>query len=97
MLLTARRASGAWRSGEPAIVDPADLPPLLPGEDAIVLDAGVLPGGLASTILSVGPEGVELLRRGGYPLDCLPAGVLSEPGERGFSATVVEMSVEESS
>ena len=90
-------ATSANRSGEPAIVDPADLPALLSGEDAIVLDDGVLPGGLASTILSVAAEGVELLRRGRYPLDCLPAGVLSESRPRGFSAAVVEMPVEESS
>ena len=62
-------ATSANRSGEPPIVDPAALPDLLAGEDAMVVDGGVLPGGPPSTLVAIEGDRVVVLRSGRFPTD----------------------------
>lgn len=71
-------ATSANRSGEAPILDPAALGELLAGEDAMVVDGGVLPGGPPSTLvaLSAGEpaiegEGLVVLRSGRFPAERL--------------------------
>lgn len=66
-------ATSANRAGEPPLLDPRDVAELLRGEDAVLVDDGVLPGGEPSTVVVLRPGGVEVLRRGSYPIDA-PAG-----------------------
>lgn len=66
-------ATSANRSGEAPILDPAALASLLAGEDAAVVDGGVLPGGLPSTLVALSAggaiegEGLVVLRTGRFP------------------------------
>jgi L-threonylcarbamoyladenylate synthase len=64
-------ATSANRSGEPPIVDPAALPDLLAGEDAMVVDGGVLPGGPPSTLVAIEGDRVVVLRSGRFPTERL--------------------------
>jgi len=62
-------ATSANRSGEAPIVDPAALADLLAGEDAMVVDGGVLPGGPPSTLVAIEGDRVVVLRSGRFPTD----------------------------
>lgn len=57
-------ATSANRAGEPAIVDPGNLAPLLDGRDAVVVDGGVLSGGAPSTLVELRGDKLCVLRRG---------------------------------
>jgi L-threonylcarbamoyladenylate synthase len=60
-------ATSANRSGGEPILDPADLGALLAGEDAIVVDGGVLAGGPPSTLVAIEGDGLVVLRTGRFP------------------------------
>jgi tRNA A37 threonylcarbamoyladenosine synthetase subunit TsaC/SUA5/YrdC len=62
-------ATSANRGGEPPIVDPAALADLLAGEDAMVVDGGVLPGGPPSTLVAIEGDRVVVLRSGRFPAE----------------------------
>jgi len=66
-------ATSANRSGEPPVLDPEALTPLLVRSDAMIVDDGVLAGGAPSTVLEVGRDGVRVLRQGAVRLEELPA------------------------
>ncbi len=66
-------ATSANRSGEPPVLEPTGLAGLLAGADAVIVDDGRLPGGPASTVVAWGPGGMEVLRRGAYPIERLAA------------------------
>lgn len=64
-------ATSANRSGEEPILDPAELAPLLAGEDAVVVDGGVLPGGPPSTLVAIEGDRPVVLRAGRFPVERL--------------------------
>lgn len=64
-------ATSANLSGEPPLLDPAEVARLLRGEDALVIDGGVLSGGPPSTVVAPRADGVEVLRPGSYPIGAL--------------------------
>lgn len=64
-------ATSANRSGEEPILDPAELAGLLAGEEAVVVDGGVLPGGPPSTLVAIEEAGPVVLRTGSFPVDRL--------------------------
>ena len=64
-------ATSANRSGGEPILDPDEAAALLAGEDAIVVDGGVLPGGPPSTLVAIEGEGVKVLRTGRFPVERL--------------------------
>jgi L-threonylcarbamoyladenylate synthase len=64
-------ATSANRSGDEPVLDPAKLPGLLAGEDAMIVDGGVLPGGPPSTLVAIGEEGLVVLRAGRFPAERL--------------------------
>ena len=64
-------ATSANRSGEEPILDPAELAPLLAGEDAVVIDGGVLPGGPPSALVAIEGDRPVVLRAGRFPADRL--------------------------
>ena len=70
-------ATSANRSGEEPILDPAELAELLAGEEAVVVDGGVLPGGPPSTLVALAAlaaieeAGPVVLRTGSFPVDRL--------------------------
>jgi L-threonylcarbamoyladenylate synthase len=64
-------ATSANRSGGEPVLDPAELPGLLAGEDAMIVDGGVLPGGPPSTLVAIGEEGLVVLRAGRFPAERL--------------------------
>ncbi len=64
-------ATSANRSGAEPILDPARAAGLLAGEDAVVIDGGVLPGGPPSTLLAIEETGVVVLRSGRFPVERL--------------------------
>jgi L-threonylcarbamoyladenylate synthase len=64
-------ATSANRSGEEPILDPAELAALLAGEDAVVVDGGVLPGGPPSTLVAIEGDRPVVLRAGRFPADRL--------------------------
>lgn len=61
---TALTATSANRSGEPPLLDPAEVPELLAGEDAIVVDGGALAGGPPSTLAAWDGARWQVLRAG---------------------------------
>ena len=61
-------ATSANRSGEPPVTDPDDLPGLLSGCDAVIVDGGRLAGGPPSTMLALAAGELTVLRRGRYPI-----------------------------
>ena len=75
-------ATSANRSGEAPIVDPAALAGLLTGEDAMVVDGGLLPGGPPSTLVAIEGDRVVVLRSGRFPTDRLGEDLRS-PEEEG--------------
>lgn len=64
-------ATSANRSGAEPILDPARVAGLLAGEDAVVIDGGMLPGGPPSTLLAIEETGVVVLRSGRFPVERL--------------------------
>jgi len=64
-------ATSANRSGGEPIVDPKDLPALLAGEDAVIVDGGSLPGGAPSTLVAIDGGVPVVLRAGSFPVDRL--------------------------
>jgi L-threonylcarbamoyladenylate synthase len=74
-------ATSANRSGEAPIVDPAALADLLAGEDAMVVDGGVLPGGPPSTLVAIEGERVVVLRSGRFPAEHLEEDLRSSEEE----------------
>jgi L-threonylcarbamoyladenylate synthase len=64
-------ATSANPSGGAPVLDPAELPGLLAGEDAMIVDGGVLPGGPPSTLVAIGEEGLVVLRAGRFPVERL--------------------------
>jgi L-threonylcarbamoyladenylate synthase len=66
-------ATSANRSGDPPIVDPEELPGLLAGEDAVIVDGGRLPGGRPSTLVEPVPGGWRVLREGSFDGERLAA------------------------
>jgi len=66
-------ATSANRSGGEPVLDPAELPELLAGEDAMIVDGGVLPGGPPSTLVAIRGEGLVVLRPGRFPAERLAA------------------------
>ena len=66
-------ATSANRSGGEPVLDPAELPELLAGEDAMIVDGGVLPGGPPSTLVAIRGDGLVVLRAGRFPAERLPA------------------------
>jgi L-threonylcarbamoyladenylate synthase len=64
-------ATSANRSGGEAVLDPAAAAELLAGEDAMVVDGGVLPGGPPSTLVAIEGDGLAVLRRGRFPAERL--------------------------
>ena len=64
-------ATSANRSGEAPVLDPEAAAALLAGEDAMVVDGGVLPGGPPSTLVAIEGEGLAVLRTGRFPAERL--------------------------
>ncbi|HKV06944.1 MAG TPA: L-threonylcarbamoyladenylate synthase [Thermoanaerobaculia bacterium] len=64
-------ATSANRSGAAPILDPAEAAELLSGEDAMVVDGGILPGGPPSTLVAIEERGPVVLRTGSYPVERL--------------------------
>lgn len=64
-------ATSANRSGEEPILDPAEAERLLEGQDAVVVDGGVLPGGPPSTLVAIEGERLVVLRAGRFPAERL--------------------------
>ena len=62
-------ATSANRAGEPPILDPTQLPLLLEGTAAGIVEDGVLGGGPPSTVVGWGDMGPRLLRAGAFPFD----------------------------
>lgn len=64
-------ATSANPSGGEPVLDPAGAADLLAGEDALVVDGGVLPGGLPSTLVAIEEAGPVVLRTGTFPVERL--------------------------
>jgi L-threonylcarbamoyladenylate synthase len=64
-------ATSANLSGGEPILDPAGAAALLAGEDAMVVDDGVLPGAPPSTLVAIEGEGLVVLRTGRFPIERL--------------------------
>lgn len=64
-------ATSANRSGAAPVLDPAEAAELLSGEDAVVVDGGILPGGPPSTLVAIEERGPVVLRTGSYPIERL--------------------------
>jgi len=64
-------ATSANRSGAEPILDPAGAAELLAGEDAMVVDGGLLPGDPPSTLVAIEGEGLVVLRTGRFPSERL--------------------------
>jgi len=70
---TALTATSANRSGEPPLLDPAEVANLLATEDAVVVDGGTLSGGPPSTLAAWTGKSWNVLRPGRFPPSALPA------------------------
>ena len=66
-------ATSANLAGEAPVLDPSELPKLLAGERAMIVDDGVLPGGPPSTLVLADDDQLRVLRQGAFPADALPA------------------------
>ncbi len=80
-------ATSANLSGAAPVLDPRRLDELLHGVDAVIVDDGVLAGGLPSTVVGWRDGELEVLREGRIPVERLIS----------FSAPSVEISVEDAS
>ena len=79
---TALTATSANASGAAPILDPEEVASLLAGEDARVVDDGVLPGGPPSTLVALEADGFRILRPGPVPAARVAA-ALGVPERRG--------------
>jgi len=89
-------ATSANRSGEAPICDSDDLARRLTGWRVLILDDGPLPGGAPSTIVSLVPQGLEVLRVGRYPVAELRERLSGLGWNWGFSASSAEKSADRS-
>jgi L-threonylcarbamoyladenylate synthase len=64
-------ATSANPSGGEPILDPAEAAWLLAGEDAMVVDGGVLPGAPPSTLVAIEGGGLKVLRAGRFSTERL--------------------------
>ncbi|HYN23213.1 MAG TPA: L-threonylcarbamoyladenylate synthase [Thermoanaerobaculia bacterium] len=64
-------ATSANVSGREPVLDPAEAAKLLAGEDGMVVDGGVLPGGPPSTVVAIEEAGPVVLRTGVFPVERL--------------------------
>ena len=69
---TALTATSANLSGEPPLLDPAEVADLLAAEDAIVVDGDILSGGPPSTLVTWSGASWTVLRDGRFPFSSLP-------------------------
>ncbi len=74
-------ATSANVSGGEPILDPAVAAELLAGEDAAVVDGGVLAGGPPSTLVAIEGEGLVVLRTGSFSVERLERLARSFTGE----------------
>ena len=74
-------ATSANRSGGEPVLDPEGAADLLAGEDAMVVDGGVLPGGLPSTLVAIEEAGPVVLRTGTFPVERLREMLRAAQGE----------------
>lgn len=80
-------ATSANPSGEHPVTSCSDVIDLLREWPSVIVDDGDLPGGLPSTIVEPGTEGIRILRAGAYPAARLE-GRVTRPV---FSAVAVEI------
>jgi len=76
-----RTATSANPSGGKPVLDPEGAADLLAGEDAMVVDGGVLPGGLPSTLVAIEEAGPVVLRTGKFPVERLREVLRAAQGE----------------
>jgi L-threonylcarbamoyladenylate synthase len=74
-------ATSANPSGEKPVLDPEGAADLLEGEDAVVVDGGVLPGGLPSTLVAIEEARPVVLRTGRFPVERLREVLRAAQGE----------------
>jgi L-threonylcarbamoyladenylate synthase len=74
-------ATSANPSGGEPILDPRGAAALLEGEDAMVVDGGVLPGGPPSTLVAIEEGGPVVLRTGKFPVERLREVLRAAQGE----------------
>lgn len=74
-------ATSANPSGEEPVLDPEGAADLLAGEDAMVVDGGVLPGGPPSTLVAIEEGGPVVLRTGRFPVERLREALRAAQGE----------------
>ena len=74
-------ATSANLSGEEPVLDPKGAADLLEGEDAVVVDGGVLPGGPPSTLVAIEEGGPVVLRTGKFPVERLREVLRAAQGE----------------
>lgn len=74
-------ATSANPSGGEPVLDPAGAADLLAGEDAMVVDGGVLPGGPPSTLVAIEEAGPVVLRTGTFPVERLREVLRAAQGE----------------
>lgn len=72
-------ATSANRSGDPPILDPDELEPLLVRSDAVIVDDGVLAGGAPSTVLEVVDGVARVLRQGAVASEVPPKRAAGSP------------------
>ncbi|HEX5719499.1 MAG TPA: L-threonylcarbamoyladenylate synthase [Thermoanaerobaculia bacterium] len=74
-------ATSANPSGGEPVLDPKGAADLLEGEDAMVVDGGVLPGGPPSTLVAIEEAGPVVLRTGKFPVERLREVLRAAQGE----------------
>jgi L-threonylcarbamoyladenylate synthase len=74
-------ATSANPSGGEPVLDPGSAADLLEGEDAMVVDGGVLPGGPPSTLVAIEEAGPVVLRTGRFPVERLREVLRAAQGE----------------
>lgn len=74
-------ATSANPSGEEPVLDPKGAADLLAGEDAMVVDGGVLPGGPPSTLVAIEEGEPVVLRTGRFPVERLREALRAAQGE----------------
>ncbi|MEA2564581.1 MAG: L-threonylcarbamoyladenylate synthase [Acidobacteriota bacterium] len=74
-------ATSANPSGGEPVLDPQGAADLLEGEDAMVVDGGVLPGGPPSTLVAIEEAGPVVLRTGKFPVERLREVLRAAQGE----------------
>ncbi|HVG10145.1 MAG TPA: L-threonylcarbamoyladenylate synthase [Thermoanaerobaculia bacterium] len=74
-------ATSANPSGGKPVLEPEGAADLLEGEDAMVVDGGVLPGGPPSTLVAIEEAGPVVLRTGKFPVERLREVLRAAQGE----------------